>query len=126
MIRKSWYRSRHKLSTRILMFYNTPKIPGGSGSCGRGGGDLRERPRRNNTRGNYELKYAIFSATDRCSPSFLVTFTQYQPVILQMQKQTKHPNWNFTGPGALSESCISKHFPLSEDFITKLAQADLV
>ena len=22
------------------MFYNTPKIPGGSGSCGRGGGEI--------------------------------------------------------------------------------------
>lgn len=123
--RKSWYRSRHRLSTKRLMFYNTAKIRGGTGfpnptsyNCGGGGGgDLRVRPRRNNTSRNYELKYAIFSSTDRCSPSFPVTFTQYQPVILEVQKQTKHPIWNFTGPGALSESYISKHFPLSEDFI---------
>ena len=117
MIRKSWYRSRHRLSTKRLMFYNTRKIRGGSGSCGGGGEVLRVPPKRNNTSRNYELKYAIFSPTDRCFPSYLVTFTQHQPVILEMQKQTKHPNWNFTGPEALSESYISKHFPLSEDFI---------
>ena len=124
MIRKSWYRSRHRLSTKRLMFYNTAKIRGGTGfpnptsyNCGGGGGDLRVRPRRNNTSRSYELNYAIFSSTDRCSPSFPVTFTRYQPVILEVQKQTKHPIWNFTGPGALSESYISKHFPLSEDFI---------